>query len=461
MKDASPLLAYVGDDFSGSTDVMDVLARRGLQTLLFARTPDPGMLERAQAYDAIGIATNLRATAADSIDGVLRPLLQMLLPLRVPVVHYKVCSTFDSSAEVGSIGRALDVASQVFDATPVPILAAAPDLGRYCVFGNLFARSGATEPFRLDRHPTMSTHPITPMSESDLRMHLATQTDGRVALMDVLTMAAGPQAAVRRYAELRGTQPRAILIDALTPAHMRAAGAAIASQLSVDRPTFVVGSSGVEDALAEALAGSGRARDYDPPRQLHAARPVLVLSGSCSPVTHRQIGRAVAHGYREIAVDSSRATSDHAPAEVIDVACRTVELLRRGEHVVVHTALGSEDQRIARARASVARSGVMAAQVATECGFRLGRALGRIASAVLGEVAVGRLVVAGGDTGSRVAHELRIDTLEVASQLTPGSPLCLARGDESPADQAEIVFKGGQVGSDDLMIQVAEGSKGG
>ena len=62
------------------------------------------------------------------------------------------------------------------DATPAdaPALAAIvggqPDLERYCLFGNLFAAAGSgAEVHRIDRHPTMSRHPVTPMGEAEHR----------------------------------------------------------------------------------------------------------------------------------------------------------------------------------------------------------------------------------------------------------------------------------------------------
>ena len=71
-------------------------------------------------------------------------------------VHYKVCSTFDSSPRIGSIGRAIDIGCRVFQNRFVPLVVGAPVLQRFCVFGNLFARSGLDSPaYRLDRHPTM------------------------------------------------------------------------------------------------------------------------------------------------------------------------------------------------------------------------------------------------------------------------------------------------------------------
>ena len=63
----------------------------------------------------------------------------------------------------------------------IPVVSAAAHLGRYVVFGNLFA-AGAGAVHRLDRHPTMSHHPATPMDESNLRRHLARQTEASITL---------------------------------------------------------------------------------------------------------------------------------------------------------------------------------------------------------------------------------------------------------------------------------------
>ena len=56
-----------------------------------------------------------------------------------------------------------------------PSIVGAPRLKRYQAFGNLFAAVDGVG-HRLDRHPTMSRHPVTPMHEADLRLHLREQT---------------------------------------------------------------------------------------------------------------------------------------------------------------------------------------------------------------------------------------------------------------------------------------------
>ena len=96
--------------------------------------------------------------------------------LGAPIAHYKVCSTFDSAPHVGSIGKAIDLAAPVLGGDWHPLLVAAPPIHRYQLFGNLFATVDGVG-YRLDRHPTVSRHPTTPMDEADVRVHLA-QADG-------------------------------------------------------------------------------------------------------------------------------------------------------------------------------------------------------------------------------------------------------------------------------------------
>ena len=76
---------------------------------------------------------------------------------------------------VGSLGTVIELAREAYGSQPVPLLFAQPDFGRYTVFGHHFARDG-DRVWRLDRQPTMSRHPVTPMGESDLAVHLGRQT---------------------------------------------------------------------------------------------------------------------------------------------------------------------------------------------------------------------------------------------------------------------------------------------
>ena len=125
-----------------------------------------------------------RSLPTDKMQAELTPIFNRLKKLNALIMHYKFCSTFDSSTDIGSIGRAIEIGAEIFQSGVVPVIVGAPALGRYVAFGNLFARSGGnSEVFRIDRHPTMSRHPVTPMNEADLIVHLSRQTSLPITLI--------------------------------------------------------------------------------------------------------------------------------------------------------------------------------------------------------------------------------------------------------------------------------------
>src|ERR1700735_8160 len=155
------LLAFYGDDFTGSSAVMEVMTFAGLPAVMFVETPTPAQLQRFSNYRVIGIASVARAQSPSWMDAHLPAAFRALAELKAPINHYKVCSTLDSSPAVGSIGRAIDIGVPIFSerlgaANWQPMVVAAPEIGRYQAFGHLFAAHGDSV-FRLDKHPVMRT----------------------------------------------------------------------------------------------------------------------------------------------------------------------------------------------------------------------------------------------------------------------------------------------------------------
>ncbi len=453
------LLAYYGDDFTGATDVLESLTLGGVETVLFVEPPTAEMLARYPHVRAIGVAGNSRTMSPDDMEASLPQAYAALRDCKPRVVHYKVCSTFDSSPQTGSVGRAIDVGVRLFQNQFVPLVVGAPVLQRFCVFGNLFARSGLdSAPYRLDRHPTMRHHPVTPMTEADLREHLSQQTERLIGLIDVLALEQGEEAAAGQLAEAVEAPGSVVLFDTLTDGHLVTIGSLIWRAAEQEgKPLFVAGSSGVEYALTshwrvagltgEQTGGGGASTPRHP---LEPVERTVVISGSCSPVTERQIAWALEHGYVEVALDTARLVqSQQLDSDIAAVAERVANELDRGRPVIVHTSRGPQDGRIQTTRKSADDRAAMAK--------RLGACAGGVLRKVLRECDVRRVAVAGGDTSGCVARALGIDALEMAGPLAPGAPLCAIRSDEARIDGVEIAFKGGQVGRDDFFGTVLRG----
>ncbi len=437
------LLSYYGDDFTGSTDVMEALASNGVPTALFLGIPDEAILERFKDCRAIGVAGTSRSETPQWMDERLTPQFKWLRGLDAPICHYKVCSTFDSSPRVGSIGKAIEIGKALFEQSVVPVIVGAPQLKRYTAFGHLFAAYQGRV-FRIDRHPVMSRHPVTPMDEADLAAHLSKQTSLHVGLADLVTIRAAD--ADERIDKLAAAGETILLLDVDGPETQAAAGHQL-WRLASKGNAFVAGSSGIEYALFNVWRNAGligEKPDFPSPGKVDR---LAVVSGSVSPTTERQIRHAMAEGFDCVDLDPLALIGEHA-AQTLDAAVATgMASLKAGRSVILHTALGpSADRGGDIDRIPGAR-------------HHLGQALGTILRRLIEQENLGRAVIAGGDTSSHALKELRVEALTTLLPLpqTPGSPLCSAHGGYAPTNGLQIALKGGQVGTDDYFAQIRAG----
>lgn len=460
---ASPLrLAFYGDDFTGSTDALEVLAFAGLRCALFLGVPDARTLQELGPFDAIGVAGSSRAMSPAQMDAHLPAVLAAFAALPVPLVHYKVCSTFDSGPHVGSIGHVMDLARAAFGDGPVPVVAGTPALARYCVFGNLFARSGTDgRVYRLDRHPIMSVHPVTPMNEADLARHLGAQTTQRIAGFTLPFFSQPAHAQDAELDRLLQSGAQAILFDGTERAHLTGTGRML-ERLAAGRgaPLFAVGSSGLEYAMTQWWESSRqRAQAIDVSRyERFAAVPqVLAMSGSASGLSELQIAAALEAGFADVPVDALALM--RGGREGVDaLAARAIAALQAGRSVIMHTARGSKDSRIAALVDSFAARGPDREQARIDAGRELGERLGLVADKVLRAVPLQRLVLSGGDTSSLITQQLAPRALQVAARLAPGAPLCSVLSREPHLMSLQIALKGGQMGAPDYFVKALRGT---
>lgn len=460
--DSPPVIAFYGDDFTGSADAMEVLQWFGMRTVLFLDPPTREQLAEFTDLQAFGVAGTSRGMSVAEMRAKLPPVFQQLGQSGASIVHYKVCSTFDSSPSIGSIGTAIEIGRDVFGRCAVPVVIGAPNLGRYQVFGNLFARSGLdTEPYRLDRHPTMSRHPITPMSESDLRLVLARQTSLGIDLVDLSRLAASTPEGVADF--IRSTAAGAVLLDVLTDADLNRVGAALDCLTDRESTTFLVGSSGVEYALTSVWSRPGgnlvsRENTSELPG-FSGVEQLLVMTGSCSPVNDRQLTWAERYGFSSLAIDTPRLVSQETCDQEIEcVVEQAIQQLDTGNHLVLHSSRGPDDSRVAQTRQAMQRLGWSDTEIQLGSGRLLGPRLGQILARILEVRPMPRVGVAGGDTSGFIARELGINALEAIAPVAPGSPLCRVHA-SNRMNGIQFFFKGGQVGKDDVWRIMVEGTQ--
>lgn len=449
MEDNKIQLAFYGDDFTGSTDALESLSKAGLKTVLFLETPTQELLRQFNELDAIGIAGLTRAMIPSEMEEVLVFAFQSLKALHTRHVHYKICSTFDSSKEIGNIGTVIQCGQRIFHNSVVPIVVAAPHLGRYSAFGNLFARKSAGAKgtiYRLDRHPSMSKHPITPADEADLRLHLAKQFKGKSGLIDLVDLEQDVDAISQKVIALVEEGAQVIFFDAMYGNHMVKIGEAFERLIKTEKTLFSVGSSGVEKALGDYWSEKGTFLERNNWERIDSQDAILVLSGSCSPVTCKQIEWAVDHGFDEIMVDPDCLIHDNIEFRIETYCNSIISSLSEGRSVILHTCKGPDDPRIQVTKNYFESRKLTANEARIDTARQFGLLLGTAAKRALEQVPIKRLVIAGGDTSGHVAKHLGIEAVEMIAPIYAGAPLCIAYASQSPVHHMQINLKGGQVG---------------
>jgi len=412
---------WYGDDFTGATDTLATWAERGRRAMLFMGVPGPAQLAAAGPLDAIGIAGATRSMAPEAATIELDAAGGFFAAQGVEILHYKCCSTFDSAPDVGNIGAAVRTLRRHFRNPLVPIVGGQPNLGRYCVFGTLFAAAGAGgEVYRIDRHPTMSVHPVTPMGEADLRKHFAKQGLDRIGLIDYRAYASCSAAA--SLDACLAARPDAVLFDVVRAADLPVIGRLV-SRHSTQGAMLTVGPSSVAQALCAAADETSGNDDTLVAAETQPVRdgPVLALVGSLSPVTRAQVREA--RRFARIDVDPSRLIGDMSYTNALREKARD---LLRAHHVMLVTEQPSAAPSHARDVAA---------------------ATGALLRAITAEARLSRLIVAGGDTSSHAVSSLDIWGLSYRAPMGPGTPLCAIHSDDPRLDGLDIVLKGGQMGS--------------
>lgn len=399
-------LGCIGDDFTGSSDLANTLAKGGMRVVQYTGIPEH---PAAPEVEAAVVALKSRSVAPAEAVRQSLAALDWLRAQGCEQIFFKYCSTFDSTRE-GNIGPVADALADALDAHKVIVCPAFPGAGRSVYQGHLFVRD------RLLNESGMEHHPLTPMTDADLRRWLAPQTQHSVGHVPAEDVFSGPERIAATLEAQHIAGHRLIVVDAIRDADLMAIGRA-----AKDLP-LVTGGSGV----ALGLPANFGCVSAPVPWRGQAGRGA-VLSGSCSTTTRAQVARhAASHPAREV-VASEVIEGRLDPAEVADwlLGARGVPLAYSS----------SDPAEVARVQE---RFGRTASAMALE-GFFAEVARRVVAGGVT------RIITAGGETSGAVVEGLHLSTLEIGPEIAPGVPALRARPD------LVVALKSGNFGAEDFF----------
>lgn len=412
----STFFGAIADDFTGATDLAGLLARSGVHVSLRIGVP-----QEPPANTAPLEIIALKSRTAPVGDAVAESLSALDWLRRAGAQRYfwKYCSTFDSTP-LGNIGPVAEALMNEIGTRQTIYCPAFPENGRAIFMGNLFV---GEQP--LAESP-MKDHPLTPMRDSNLLRLLKPQVSRPVGLINRHVVAKGAQALRDRLAQLQGEGVAHVVVDAVANDDLL-----VIAQACQDM-TLLTGGSAVAMPLPEIWLKQGLVKPHARAAKSRvAAGPAIILSGSCSAMTNRQVAAYLATGqpgFRlnplDLAENGTKSARDWISSQA------------PGATPMVYATAAPEDVRASQQRLGVERAGILIEDALAACAVKA-RDLG-----------FRRFIVAGGETSGAVTKALGITRLDIGIEIAPGVPWCFA---QTARHDVAITLKSGNFGDENFF----------
>lgn len=462
----------IADDFTGASDAASFLQKGGMRVVLVNGVPrDPGKGGLAEGVDGVVIALKSRALPpGEAVDQTLLAA-RWLREAGAEQMYVKYCSTFDST-EKGNIGPVCDRLLEWTGQRFTLLCPSLPANGRTVKKGILYVDGTP-----LAESP-MSRHPVNPMKKSRIRDLMESQSrypcyetgagcagaaEGELPehyylVPDYETRKDG-QTIAGKFGDLGLLTGGSGLCEALAEYHVEKRGGRERQgdsnrerqenqEVSRGRQENQGGSRGwPENGTAKGQSPEAAIQKPAGKETGREQKKLLILAGSCSAATRRQIEAWKQAGGSCLRIDPRQLLEDFSVLEQAKRRIREME----GELLVYSApAAGGEAGGEGREKRTAGQAenreagqeGLSAVLDRAFSGLALyGRSCG-----------CKRLVVAGGETSGAVTRALGYQAFYVRDSIAPGVPVLVPAEDRSMA----LVLKSGNFGGERFFEDAKE-----
>jgi uncharacterized protein YgbK (DUF1537 family) len=414
------LLGAIADDLTGATDLALSLKREGMRTIQVVGVPQTDF-----AFgDADAVVVALKSRTIETHEAVAMSVAsaRVLLHAGAEQLFFKYCSTFDSTP-AGNIGPVTEALLGLLDTDFTIVCPAFPTNGRTVYRGHLFVGPS------LLSESSMRDHPLTPMTDANLVRVLQVQTTAKVGLVGYEDVDSGHDRIEQAFASARRDGMRMVIVDAVTNRHLRAIGQAAAGL------KLVTGGSGVAIGLPENFRRAGKLAAAESRRFEVPAGSAVILAGSCSTATRRQIDVAIQAGVPTFKIDPFDIEDGRTTVEGV---CDWATSAGGSAPPLVYSS--TDPAEVQRAQAAFGRE---------QAGEMVEQLLAAVAR-LLHARGFSRFLVAGGETSGAVVNGLGVEAMLIGPEIDPGVPWTSSVGLESPV---ALALKSGNFGADDFFLK--------
>lgn len=421
-KTMSTFFGAVADDFTGATDLGALLARSGVPVSLRVGVPNGKPEDDTAPLEVI--ALKCRTAGVDEAVAESRAALAWLRKAGAQRFFWKYCSTFDSTAN-GNIGPVAEALMEDLSVRQTIYCPAFPENGRSVFMGNLFV---GDQP--LAESP-MKDHPLTPMRDSNLMRLLAPQVTRPVGHANRLVIERG-SVALKAYLDTLSREGVAhVVVDAVANDDLHTIAEACHDMI------FLTGGSAIAMNLPDLWTDLAASReDRNAADSQVEEGPAIVLSGSCSMMTARQVADYKVKGHQSFLLDPVT-LAENGPEVVI----AWLNSQQATESPIIYATAEPDAVRAAQDRLGAEHAGRVVEDALAAC------------AVVARDRGVRRFVVAGGETSGAVTKALGIDRLRIGNEIAPGVPWCYAT---SGGHTVAITLKSGNFGDATFFTDALE-----
>lgn len=407
------LLGIIGDDFTGSSDIANTLTKAGMKVTQYTGIPNGNVDESVEA-GVVSLKSRTIAVA-QAIEQTL-DAAKWLLAQGCEQIFFKYCSTFDSTRE-GNIGPVAQALADYLKEDQVIFCPAFPATGRSIYQGHLFVND------ILLSDSGMKDHPLTPMTDSDLRRWLSYQTKWDVKHIAHSIVQLGSDEVIKQMAE---NAPAFYIADAIEDEDL------IVLARAAKNRKLLTGGSGLALGLPQNFRDAGKIGTVKTQWEKVDGRGII-LSGSCSIATRLQVAK-----YKQ----------NHPSLEL---TARDIFLDKQTPDTICDWVMEQSDTPLVYASADP--SVVKAAQ--EEFGQeiiaeKIENCMGAIATGMV-ERGVKCIVSAGGETSGAVVTALKLQAMEIGPEIAPGVPAL-----KDSQSGLALALKSGNFGSENFFEEALD-----
>ena len=375
-------IGCIADDFTGAGDAASFLAVGGMKTLMLIWPHVEAAV--TDGYDAVVVALKSRSIAPELAVAESLAAVNWLLERGAERIYFKYCSTFDSTPR-GNIGPVCDA---ILERGGLSFSLLCPSLlsnGRSVRAGELFVNGVPLT----ESH--MRAHPLNPMWSSKIAELMGAQSKYPSYIITAAEYAE-PARLNDKIKRLERSNAHFYLIpDYYEPQHGE-----IIARLFGTLP-FLSGGSGLLGDISSSLGYGHAEPSVDCAGTSDRGR--LMLAGSCSDMTRRQVARWKADGGRAVMVSADAADVD------------------------------TSDKGVSAAMESL---------------------LSSIATEIFSVCPPTRLISAGGETSGAIITALGFTSFAIGDSVAPGVPILKPSG----AGDLRLVLKSSNFGAEDFFLKV-------